>query len=107
MNREFRRHRKNKNWTTDKVILYAAEILVRDKLSLREVSPIVGVSRSCLSENFGQRLRFLDYDLYLKVRQRLELNSQTMHMKGGLVTKAKYEKLRKEKEVKKGSLKNL
>ncbi len=54
-----------------------------------------GVSKSTVHKDVSDRLRFLDEDLYLKVKKVLEFNKSERHIRGGIATKNKYKNIKK------------
>ena len=49
-----------------------------------------GVSKSTVHKDVSDRLKFLDEDLYLKVKKILDFNKSERHIRGGIATKNKY-----------------
>lgn len=49
-----------------------------------------GVSKSTVHKDVSDRLKFLDEDLYSKVKDVLQINKSERHIRGGLATKRKY-----------------
>ncbi len=54
-----------------------------------------GISKSTVHKDVSTKLKFLDEDLYIKVKKVLEINKAQRHIRGGLATKNKYLKLKK------------
>ncbi len=71
-----------------------AEIMIRDKLTVRQVAQIVGVSKSTVHKDLKERLRLVNYLLYLEVKDILEYNKKIRHIRGGESTKLKYENVK-------------
>lgn len=49
-----------------------------------------GVSKSTVHKDVSDRLKFLDEDLYNKVKGVLQINKSERHIRGGMATKKKY-----------------
>lgn len=60
--------------------------------TVRKTAVIFGISKSTVHKDCTERLEQIDPDLALEVRQILDKNKQERHIRGGLATKAKYEK---------------
>ncbi|MFI3251663.1 MAG: sporulation transcriptional regulator SpoIIID [bacterium] len=71
-----------------------AEIMVRDKLTVRQVAKIVGVSKSTVHKDLKERLKSVNYLLYEEVVELLDYNKKIRHIRGGESTKLKYENFR-------------
>lgn len=67
-----------------------AEIMLKDKLTVRQVASIVGVSKSTVHKDLKERLRVVNYCLYEQVISLLEFNKNIRHIRGGESTKLKY-----------------
>lgn len=71
--------------------IYIAE----NKATVRAAAQHYGVSKSTVHKDVSSRLRQLNPALYREVRAILDRNKSERHLRGGLATKEKYEKLRK------------
>ncbi|MFI3329198.1 MAG: sporulation transcriptional regulator SpoIIID [bacterium] len=67
-----------------------AEIMIKDKLTVRQVAQIVGVSKSTVHKDLKERLRLANYLLYEQVCDLLQYNKNIRHIRGGESTKLKY-----------------
>ncbi len=67
-----------------------AEIMIKDKLTVRQVAQIVGVSKSTVHKDLKERLRIVNNLLYEQVLELLEYNKNIRHIRGGESTKLKY-----------------
>lgn len=77
----------------------AAELgryIVEHKATVRTAASATGVSKSTVHKEVTQRLREIDYGLYLQVREVLELNKSERHIRGGIATREKYRKIAEE-----------
>ena len=55
-----------------------------------------GVSKSTVHKDVTERLREIDAQLYMRVKEILELNLKERHLRGGNATKEKYRREREE-----------
>lgn len=66
------------------------EYIVKNKTTVREASKYFSVSKSTVHTDVAYRLQKIDRELWLKVKEVLEENKQTRHIRGGMATRAKY-----------------
>lgn len=71
------------------------QYIVEHKATVRAAAKIFGISKSTVHKDVSERLRKEDPKLYAKVKDILEINKQERHIRGGLATKLKYEKIKK------------
>lgn len=64
--------------------------LVENKATVRQAAAEFGVSKSTVHKDVTEILKRVDIDLYLKVKQVLDLNKQERHLRGGEATRRKY-----------------
>lgn len=72
-----------------------AEIILKEKTTVREVAKIVGCSKSTVHKDLTERLPYIDFALYEEVKDLLDYNKTVRHIRGGLSTKLKYIELKK------------
>ena len=72
-----------------------AEIIIKKKITVREVAKIVGCSKSTVHKDLTERLPYIDFALYEEVKDLLDYNKTVRHIRGGLSTKLKYIELKK------------
>ena len=73
-------------------VLRCAEYIVETGCTVRACSAHFSISKSTVHKDVSERLRFLDADLYERVRDVLNLNLSERHIRGGLATRDKYKK---------------
>ena len=78
-------------------VIKCAEYIVETGCTVRGCSAHFSVSKSTVHKDVSERLRYLDADLYERVRKVLNLNLSERHIRGGNATKEKYEEKRKKK----------
>lgn len=73
-------------------VLKEADILIKHKITIRELSKIIGVSKSTVHQDMKVRLKNINKDLYLEVKYIFLEHTKVRHLLGGLSTKKKYKK---------------
>lgn len=73
-------------------VIREANVFLNNCMTVREVAKLTNVSKSTVHKDLGERLYYINKDLYQKVRSLLDYNKQVRHIRGGLATKRKYEK---------------
>ena len=66
------------------------EYIVRQKATVRAAAEWFGVSKSTVHKDVAERLKYVDPQLYKRVKTVLEINKAQRHIRGGLATKQKY-----------------
>ncbi len=74
------------------------EYIVKDKATVRAAAKQFGISKSTVHKDVSQRLEKLDPELFFKVKEVLDENKAQRHIRGGMATKEKYAKKRKEEK---------
>ena len=75
-------------------VIYQAKIMLDNKLTVREVAKIIGLSKSTIHKDLTEKLKSIDEFLYDEITELLEYNKNIRHIRGGQKTKEKYESLR-------------
>ena len=75
-------------------VLYQARVMLENKLTVREVAKIIGLSKSTIHKDLTEKLKYIDDDLFLEVAELLEYNKNIRHIRGGQKTKEKYENMK-------------
>ncbi len=73
-------------------ILKEAEYIVETGATVRKASKVFGCGKSTVHKDMTERLKNIDYNLYLEVKKVLNKNKRERHLRGGLATKNKYKK---------------
>ena len=71
-------------------VLYSAKIMVQERLTVREVAKIVGISKSTVHKDLTEKLKTIDELLYDEIILLLDYNKKIRHIRGGQKTKEKY-----------------
>ncbi len=72
-----------------------AVYILENRATVRAAAARFGVSKSTIHKDLTERLPGLDHGLYAQVRQLLDLNKAERHIRGGLATKRKYQRIRR------------
>lgn len=62
--------------------------------TVRSAAKKFGLSKTCVHKDVSERLKFIDKPLYEKVQSVLKNNFSQKHLRGGLATRLKYERLK-------------
>ena len=76
-------------------VVALARYIIDSKDTVRGTAKKYGVSKSTVHKDLSQRLEKINHPLYIEVRKVLDENKAERHIRGGLATKAKYEKSHK------------
>ncbi len=77
-------------------VLKCAEYIVATGCTVRACSAHFSISKSTVHKDVSERLQYIDVDLFERVREVLNLNLSERHIRGGLATKDKYSRQKKE-----------
>ena len=67
-----------------------AVYMIETGATVRAAAQHFGISKSTVHKDLQQRLPQCNRNLYLQVRQVLDVNKQQRHIRGGLATRRKY-----------------
>lgn len=67
-----------------------AVYLIETGATVRAAARHFGISKSTVHKDLTQKLREIDYDLYLQARKILDANKRERHIRGGMATRRKY-----------------
>lgn len=67
-----------------------AVYMIETGATVRAAAQHFGISKSTVHKDLQQRLPQYNRNLYLQVRQVLDVNKQQRHIRGGLATRRKY-----------------
>ncbi|MBQ4159672.1 MAG: sporulation transcriptional regulator SpoIIID [Clostridia bacterium] len=77
-------------------VLLLSEYIAEHNATVRETAKHFGVSKSTVHKDVTERLRSLNSILYGQVQHVLENNKEERHIRGGLATREKYLKQKKD-----------
>jgi len=67
-----------------------ANYVIENKSTVREAAKKFYISKSTVHKDIAERLKSLDYELYLAVKHVLDENKAQRHLRGGMATRRKY-----------------
>ena len=73
-------------------VIESAIYIIEHNATVRQTAKQFGVSKSTVHKDVSERLPQINQRLAIKVREVLDKNKKERHIRGGLATKAKYEK---------------
>ncbi len=73
-------------------VLRCAEYIVETGCTVRACSAHFSISKSTVHKDVSERLRYVDENLFERVRLVLNRNLNERHIRGGLATREKYSK---------------
>lgn len=82
-------------WDIHMRILAEAEYIVKTNSTVRACANHFAISKSTVHKDVTERLSEIDKKLYDSVREVLDKNLSERHIRGGLATRSKYERARK------------
>ena len=71
-------------------VIKCAEYIVTTGCTVRACSAHFSISKSTVHKDVSERLRYIDEDLFERVRLVLDYNLSERHIRGGIATKEKY-----------------
>ena len=70
--------------------VHCGEYIVKTGCTVRACAEVLGSSKSTVHKDVTERLKYIDAELFEKVRTVLDKNLSERHIRGGLATKEKY-----------------
>lgn len=67
-----------------------ASYIIETKQTVRQLAQKFKVSKSTIHKDLHERLKNIDYDLYVEVDKILKYHAKIRHLRGGESTKQKY-----------------
>ena len=67
-----------------------ANYIIKYNATVRQTAKQFGISKSTVHKDVAERLKYVDPQLYKRVKTVLEINKAQRHIRGGLATKQKY-----------------
>ena len=83
-----------------KRVISEGEYIVENNATVRSAAVVFGVGKSTVHKDVTVALKEIDVGLYAAVKKVLEKNLAERHIRGGLATKRKNEKIRELKNAK-------
>ena len=76
----------------DNRIIKEAKFYLNNQTTLRNMVSIFKRSKSSIHKDLQERLRKINYDMYLLVKEKMKTNFDNKYIQGGLATKIKYKR---------------
>lgn len=73
-------------------VLNEGEYILKTGATVRETAKKFGVGKSTVHSDMVKRLKYIDKDLYRKVKEILFINLSERHIRGGMATREKFKK---------------
>ena len=70
--------------------------ILKHNATVRQAAAVYKISKSTVHKDVSKRLESLDRELYLNVKAVLDTNLRERHIRGGIATKQKYEKIKRD-----------
>ena len=67
-----------------------AVYMIETGATVRAAAQHFGISKYTVHKDLSHRLKQYNYNLYLQVREVLDVNKQERHIRGGMATRKKY-----------------
>ncbi|MBO4251387.1 MAG: sporulation transcriptional regulator SpoIIID [Clostridia bacterium] len=77
--------------------LKEARYIAETGATVRDTAKVFHYSKSTVHKDATERLYFIDKALYFKVKKVLKTNLEERHIRGGLATREKYLKVKRER----------
>lgn len=74
-------------------ILQEAYYILEKNATIRQTATVFSVSKSTVHKDVSTRLKHVDYNLYKKVKCVLDDNFAQKHIRGGIATQQKFQKV--------------
>ena len=66
------------------------QYIIDNNTTIRKTAEYFYISKSTVHNDVSKKLKYENYTMYKKVKQILEYNFKTKHLRGGQATKEKY-----------------
>lgn len=73
-----------------KRIILEANYIIETEATVRDLAKVFNVSKSTVHKDLKERLKDIDYSLYLNVEKIFKYHTDVRHIRGGQSTKQKY-----------------
>lgn len=69
--------------------------IIENEATVRQTAAVFGISKSTVHQDITARLEKINPALYKQVKTILDKNKQERHIRGGMATKLKYQRIKK------------
>ncbi len=83
------------NYYMEQRAVRLGQYIIENKATVRQTAKKFGFSKSTVHKDVSHRLKRLNKEMYLLVKDILDINKSQRHIRGGLATKNKYLKIKK------------
>ncbi|MBE6859674.1 MAG: sporulation transcriptional regulator SpoIIID [Ruminococcus sp.] len=73
------------------------QFILDNKSTVRATAKQFGISKSTVHKDVSERLSEINPELYVQVKNILEINKRERHIRGGMATKIKYQELARQR----------
>lgn len=77
------------------------EYIINNKATVRAAAKYFGISKSTVHKDVSERLPEINKELAAQVKCILEINKKERHIRGGMATKLKYQRIAEELQKRK------
>ena len=78
--------------TIEQRVCKLAVYMIENGATVRKTAEVFGISKSTVHKDLTDRLKHINPALFIQARSILDTNKAQRHIRGGLATKAKYNK---------------
>ena len=72
-----------------------ANYIIEHKATIRQTAKVFYCSKSLVHNDVSNKLKHINFDLYIAVKRVLDKSYKERHLRGGKATKLKYAKIKK------------
>lgn len=74
-----------------------ADYIIQNKCTVRSAATHFEISKSTIHKDITKKLRNVNFGKYTEVREIIDVNKAERHLRGGMATKRKYERMKSKK----------
>lgn len=79
----------------DERAINEAHYIIENNATIRQTATKFGISKSAVHKDVSYKLQYINQSLYLTCKRVIDQNLKERHIRGGLATKRKFERLNK------------
>lgn len=80
--------------TFDRRACKLAVYIIENKATVRSTAQRFGLSKSTVHKDISERLKEINFSLYVQVRKILDINKAQRHIRGGIATQKKFKDMK-------------
>ncbi len=81
-------------WFLEERCVQLGKFIIENETTIRKTAKVFGLSKSTVHNDLSNKLKDVNYSLYLSVQKVLDKNFAEKHIRGGIATKMKYFRMR-------------